>query len=205
MAVGDVWRSLVSYELLPWPGSVNQFHWVMIADPGNATVVQIAATINTTIITPLRAFLNQRAKIRHQEVNRVWPLPATVPSVFIINLAGQRTTGGTQDELPSVCGIISRKTGLTGQKNRGRLYLPFMQGNDWINSGAMSLAVKTNLDTLATALQQDLTTTAGGIPAGTIMRPVIFHRTLGTYNVITSHTARTYSGVQRKRLGDRWP
>lgn len=205
MAVGDVWRFVIRTTRTGSANVCNQFHYVIDVEPSAATETQIGSAFNTSVVVPFRAFCMSSVVIAQFTTQRVWPLPATLETVHLIGLNGTRVGTAASQNVSSICGIISRKTGFIGPQNRGRIYLGNTNEADFNNLNQATAAYTTALNTLAPNLQTALASGAPNLPAGTIMVPCLWHRPNGPLRRITSHVVRAYSGVQRKRLGDRWP
>lgn len=178
--------------------AVNVLHMRTTLEAGNgATPIEIASVLSAEYAPLYKAVLSDSAIYQGVGVQRIRPLPVGVEAFSPIG-AGAGVV--PDDPLPQqVSGLITLRTSLSGRRQRGRKYIPFpaefhndddvMPSNAYLN-GLISLAQEfVSADTIVGAL------------GTTGLNPVIFHRDLGTSDLVTSAVARATWATQRRRGG----
>lgn len=107
--------------------------------------------------------------------------------------AGAGTVGGAKMP-PNVQGLISKRTGVSGRKNRGRVYIADMLVSQVNSQGGIASAGVTKLGTIAAALF-DANSSAAVFGA-----PHILHTGPEAPTEITSMFAEATVATQRRRL-----
>lgn len=146
----------------------------------------------------IKALLATSATYRGVQVQRIWPLPRTFPSV--VTASAGAGTGAVGDPLPrQTSGIITLNTEFAGRAFRGRIYLPFPSEGANDVDGTPTAAYLTSLQAFAT----DLATTESIADAGAnlvVLTPVIYHFLQpGTSHTVTAGVARDKWATQRRR------
>jgi hypothetical protein len=114
-------------------------------------------------------------------------------STFVIGTAGG---GGAIPVAPNVAVLIKKNSGIIGKHNRGRMYVPYVQGNDFVTENdhlnpTQLSAWQGVVNTFFTSLS----------PGTTVSNIVLLHRNAAlTPVVVTSMTVEQLVASQRRRL-----
>lgn len=128
-----------------------------------------------------------------------------VAGVEVFSTASTNAGNGTTPALPKqVAGIISKKTDLSGRKNRGRLYIPFPREEDNTTDGRPDATYIAAMQAIADWYKGDatnireVTVLGGGIAR---VRFGIYHRSDLSFTPCTNFVVRGEWANQRRRGG----
>lgn len=125
------------------------------------------------------------------------------PGVEVFSTASTNAGNGTTVALPKqAAGIISKKTDLSGKKNRGRMYIPFPREEDNTTDGKPDPSYLTLLQFIADWFKGSpapirTVTVAGGGQVN--VRFGIYHRSDLSFTPCTNFVVRNTWGNQRRR------
>lgn len=169
----------------------NVMHFRHIAGTTAGVAADFAASITQTMWGPVSA----QAWIASYDVIKLDGSAATVS--FVGGTTGKwQGGGGNTDPEIAPAAIVKFRTGLRGQSNRGRIYLPFTAEGQLANgvlAGAIVTSTQTAWDNFVAAmaaLSTELTVASydrahGGVGA--------------THHVVTSTVVESVLGTQRRR------
>jgi hypothetical protein len=125
--------------------SINVLHYVVTATAGGGlTVTQIAAAFDGRVGLPYQAWFPAAVFFEKVSCKNLSP-PATLAAEFVAHAPGT-AVGGV--EPGQVSGLITKKTGLAGVRQRGRIYVGFVSTNSVDTAGNLTgggLAVLTSI------------------------------------------------------------
>lgn len=121
------------------------------------------------------------------------PQPASVKS----NLGNGSGSSGSQVANTQATALISLPSGLSGQKNRGRSYLPFVTATFIGTDGFPTSGFQTLLLTIAAAFAAFQGFTVGG--ASATFNQVIYHAALKIWTYVYLWVAKRRFATQRRR------
>ena len=195
MALNDIVQARIVTTL----GNQTAFcirHYKSTVYAGTADTRQALATaIDAALFTAWKFILSNEATYRGVGVKRILPLPATIESFTIVN-AGIGAAASTA--LPKqTAGVISLRTAFAGRAFRGRSYFPFPSEIDNLANGLPGPSLVTSLNTIGTILIASRAVTNGA--TSETWTPVVYHRNLGTTDVLVAAIGRSIWGTQRRR------
>jgi len=175
---------------------INVRHWGVSGVLGVVTTIDVAFNLDGLYDSFYKSVISSAATYRGCGVKRLLP----VPSAEDISIANVGIGTGAGDLLPKqTCGIITLRTGLPGQGNRGRMYVPFPAEDDNDADSTPTPAYITLLTAFGTQLKTiTQVIVSAGVDECTIT-PLVFHRALGLGTAITQGTPRDRWGTQRRR------
>lgn len=167
-----------------WRGQlgINVLFYRIVATAGVPKDATICSQIDNLWAPAMKSCLHQLALYRGIGLQRVWPSPVTeVSSVANAGLG----VGAPFPAEPQMCAVITKRTGFTGRKNRGRVYVPFHGISDIdATNGQPNAGYQVNLGIWAA---QSLLPTTYGVGPDTIdVVPVLAKRGTGTPPPYTS-------------------
>lgn len=195
LALGDVLRVRVACYTANQVG-INTVHYRVSTVGGSSqTDAQVALYMDTLLETRYKTVLSAQAKYRGVSVQKIRPLPVTVPQVSTA-FDGVGSVAG--DMLATqVSGIVTSQTALAGPANRGRAYIPFPGESDNGVSAAPVPAYVTGIDDIGSELFTPHP--VGLAPNQITITPVIYHRATATFTDIVGWVARSQWATQRRR------
>lgn len=195
MAVGDIYEVKLFTQQGPQMGLMVFHYRVSAISAPEATVDQIAAAMEGSFASLVKAVMTAQADFRGASARKVRPLPIGV-EFLTGNFPGPGTIGG--DPLPpQVSGIITLRSALAGRANRGRKYVPFPAEASNDTGFAPTAAYLTVMTNLANEFD-DMQNVPNGAGSSDLT-PVIFHRLLGTTTDVTFALVRNAWATQRRR------
>lgn len=189
MAVGDLLELKVIGNL---HGQliVNVLHYIVSIDPAIDPALSLATQFDAVAIGPWLNAASLEYNYARVEARRLLPLPVQDP---VIVSTGAAPGSDANDSLPaSVAATITKRSGIAGRANRGRVFFAGVPINAAVQSQLIGGYLAT-LQAVATELEEPFLGDAGAI------LPCIFHRALGTIILITSCLARSVLRNQRRR------
>lgn len=191
LAVGDIWQLRVVCKLADQM-AINTTYW-FIDNPGvpARNDAQFAIACDSQFAGPYKGVMAPAAAYVQCQVQRVDPLPPTVPA---IGAAGAGAGTRTGDPLPrQSCGVITWLTNFAGRAYRGRIYLPFPAEGDNDADSTPVAAYLTQATALANAYNNFVAFTSGGVTAS-------FHQ------VLVHHASQPIAPtpVTNYRVNDKW-
>jgi len=177
---------------------INVVHYKVlstIGSPTSATVAENLETIQVAAYPPLMANAAATDGVSCQNLS---VLPLEEPQLSIAVPTGGSVVGAPMPG--QVSGIITKRTGLTGRANRGRMYIPFPGQGDSTSSSEPqpSPSYVTRLNALISLLfGAPIVISTGG--DGCTIQPGIYHRATGTFTNGAGGTARSKWATQRRR------
>jgi hypothetical protein len=198
MASGDIWR----FDMIGFGPDgeelVNVLHYQEIAVEGDgitlATVVEAATAIESGLIDPYLNCIPSGYTYDHSVLTKVVGTPLLTGESF--SNAG---APGNHPDAPSVierCGLIQKRTGVSGRNGRGRIFLP-MAPVTYYTYGGILITAGTDVLTVYGAFAESMLASIA-VTAAT-MNPCLFHRTTSTALVLTDFAISNLVGVQRRR------
>lgn len=116
---------------------------------------------------------------------------------FVSAMGGVGTRAAVESPPPNVACLIAKNTGLSGRRNRGRMYWPCPNEAAVQQSGALTGAELILLQALATGLAATLS----GTGATNLSQPVLLHSEAPTTPTpVTALQASPFVATQRRRL-----
>lgn len=178
--------------------SVNTRVYRVFSDDSDPVVtdLDIALELETKFESEYKDVLVSDAEFRGLSVQRISPLPKTVPQISSVS-AGAGVALGTP--LPSqVTGVIALKTDFSGRSFQGRVYVPFPGSSAADVDGKPTDGYLLSLGDLGTSFVDDVS--IDGITSGAaILRPTLDRTGTLTTKDITSRLVRDAFGTQRRR------
>ena len=173
-------------------------HWKVTAVGGTGTNLEDAATSIMTQHAPqIVACMNSQAKLEGVIAKRLqFGLSAESGEFYSTNIPSAGTVAG--DALPrQTCGIITKRTSLSGPRRRGRIYVPFPSETH----NAIGAVPDANYVTLIGALANvwENTLQLGIAPNTTSLKLQVYSRVGGTTVEVSQLQERRVWATQRRR------
>lgn len=195
LASNQVWQTR-AYTVKNNQTAVNVRHWKVFTVTGSSvTDVDFAAAFEAQIAPHYKALMAQAATWAGLDVQKIDPLPLSVP-LFGNTIGGSGSITG--DAMPAqVCGLLSLRTNFGGKKFRGRIYLPF-PGEDSSGTGGIPLPAYL---AAAAVLKDDYITnlTIVGAAGSATLVPQIWHRLTRTSTDVVGGVVKGGWATQRRR------
>ena len=199
MVVGDFLQVKYFCRLYDQVG-INIRHFQVMALGGTLTNINqdLTNALSTTSSVAYKQIIASLAKYFGLSVQILgatgWEAPWT--STF-----GQGFGTAVSGPLPlQTTGMITLKTGLTGKKNRGRVYVPFPSLGDVDSIDGTPITGYVNRLNILAQLWNDDYDIANSSPAFTAtLRPQLYHPAVGNMTTITSAISRKRFATQRRR------
>lgn len=196
MALNDVYLIKVQGRLFS-QATINTFHYketLQITAGDNAAAIATAFNAAGGVAANLRGTVSSDWMHETTSVQRIRPLPMNEAVILTQMTAGTRASGSCP---PQVAAVVTRRTGLAGRANRGRIYVPAIPESDHEN-GKCTAAFFVQLIAFASFLDDVITVGAGGIS------PVVHSKRLNGVPrdvtiLITGVTPRDTLYTQRRR------
>lgn len=175
---------------------INTIHVRVAATTGVPTTLNVADKYDDLCHAIYKDLMTIEAEYYGVRVQKVWPLPKTVAAVWAANTGPG--VAGTEPMPFQISGVLSFDCTVVGQRNRGRIYIPFPDevqhdaGANRPDAGYLML-----LGSLGTILANDVTWTSGA--NSVTLEPVIFHRDTNNYTPVEGYTPRAKWGTVRRR------
>jgi len=180
--------------------NVRHFRAVIQGAGGTFTHAQAAQAIKTQYGPFYAPMMASVARLVFVTVQRLSPLPKT-DAEFSNDVPVSGTSGS--DMLPrQTCGLLSLRTGVSGRKNRGRMYIPYPSEAMNTDQAFPTAAYVTLLTAMGTNVLDDVD--IGTPTAGFILQPIIYHRATNTATSIISTIAREDWATQRRRNNNKF-
>ena len=193
----DIIKTIFVVQGLDGQVALPAVHWAGgIVSGSGGDVADLLIAINGACIPQFLTLLNSNVTFKGMLGQRVFPLPVTAREVSVV--AEGPGTGGSNSAPQQSAPLLTFETPLAGPAHRGRMFIPFMPGNE-INSGTGHLvslfqgAVQNFGNSLVS-----LASTGGGTNA-TAVNLCIYHRESGTFDIVSAAVAQSKVGTQRKR------
>lgn len=176
--------------------SLNVLTYVCTATAGTSdTYLNGAIKFDTLFNAAYKALLCNVAAYRGVGVRRITPANLSIEYFTIAN-QGAGTAGA--NPLPKqTCGLLRKSTDRPKEKGRGRVYIAFPSLSDNSTLGNPIAGYITRLNTLGTALAQNVT--VGTAPNTATLKPVLWDRALLQATDITAMPGQAYWATQRRR------
>lgn len=163
------------------------------APPGPVEPETLAAAFEASLAsafidTVTADWAGEFIEVRDPRANPVWA--GTVYSVDLIGVLAAPACP------PSVAAVITRKSGLAGRRNRGRVYIPAVP-EAWHQEGEISDAGMLILQGFANDMVTAIDVPGIGVAAA--LEPRIWSRTNQTSQPVTTCTAKKILRSQRRR------
>lgn len=198
LAIGDV----LEVKFNCWQPNqlgINALHYIVTGPvTGTPTLEAISDQLSSNAANLYAQLISQDSFYCGLQSRRIaGGAPTGVYTSILGNAAGQ----APGEDLPQVVsGIITKRTGLPGRRNRGRVYLPFPTETDNAAAGVPSVAYRAKLSQWATLLLEPMTiTTFGG--SSLVLTPGVHHRVGNTTTIVTGWTAQPKWASQHRRGG----
>lgn len=193
-AVGDVYE-MTTICRYGGQNGLNKTHWKVTFIIGSPEEPSTASGMNAMFQTQYTDYLSDQCKYVGLTWQKIHPLPVADLNPVLANATGSRES---QVGLPTqVSGILTKRTGVAGRANRGRIYLPFWQESDNSSASRPEAAAITLMAGIAGTFE---TTHVLAVTGGSItLQPVIWRRGPRTTIAVTSVSPRLYWATQRRR------
>lgn len=156
MPVNDPWRTISACsQPTNLQVSLNTLYWKTVAETGiGATTLEVATALDVILAPLYKAVMPATSFYRGTSAQYLVP-PINVPQFSIANQGVGVASG---NNLPmQASGIVSLRTGLSGVRWRGRIYVGFPPASFADATGAMTAAAGVAYEALATALRAGFT------------------------------------------------
>lgn len=191
MAVNDVYQVTLESRM-HGQAILNTFHYKeAIPEVTNPIPEQeLSNSFIAVVASPWLALLSNECSHISVLCQKIHPVPPFVP---YLNVTGAGAGGIAVSALPtSVALVITKRTLLAGRKYRGRTFVAGMPVTQEDDSGVAAAAILL-WNVVATAMTATLLGNEGA------WAPVIFHKSDGTTNFITTCLTRPILRNQRRR------
>lgn len=176
--------------------SVNVLTYVCTAIAGTSDTYQNGAVkFDTLLNAAYKALMCNLAFWRGVGVRRITPTQLSVEYSTIANQGAG--TAGASPQAKQISGLIRKVTDRPKEKGRGRLYVSFPSTTDNSSTGNPIAGYITRLNTLGTALAQNVV--VGSAPNTATLKPVLWDRSLFQATDIISMPGQAYWATQRRR------
>jgi hypothetical protein len=193
--VNDILRVVAWTQQGPQAG-LNVTGWKVTAVAGAALYAPAAialATLHQNVYVPMQTSAAEFQGILLTVVSPVLSVTTLGPVTAIPG------TAGTTPMSAQSSAIISKSTGLGGRKNRGRIYIPFLDESDSTDAYTITAGALTRLQAIATFFSTPHTIAAGGGNTITVV-PILLNRTApATSLLLAACTAKNQIATQRRR------
>jgi hypothetical protein len=178
--------------------AINRLQYLIASVTGPAQGADVFALAFFNYISPfLHPCMTSLAEFINVGVRRLVPAPVTVEQLASppAPVAG---SGGTSPLPGQVAGLLTKRTGLAGRKNRGRIYVPFPdQVHVNFNTNFPIAAYLADLNTLALQLKSPITFIAAGTTYTCDLQ--LYHRATKTFTPTSDVISRPRFATQRRR------
>lgn len=207
MILGDIFVLRVFCRIdipgLNAQNALNVLHYRASAQVGaGATELEVATKFSMDVNATYKGLIVNDATFWGVSCQKIEPLPVGDQFVTIVD----RGIGSDLGEvLPTTtCGILTKRTGLAGRRNRGRVYVPFMGEGQNEPTGVPTAAYRVALGALAFLLVSPFVVVVGANQLA--CQPVIYHKgLLPRTSDLTQIEVRPYWATQRRRSTARRP
>lgn len=193
MAIGDIYQATIKAQL-QGQACENVFHYRVTADADGSALEQgLFNHMRDTIIGTVKAGTSSGCVWNEIRVQKIWPLPARVPLIGAISIAGEVVAAAMPAE---VAFVVSTSSFFAGRAYRGRKYyagLPFSYFDP--STGLWNSAAQIAWAPVESAM---IINALSSPPSG-IMEPIIYHRLTHTATLITKAVQKNIPRVQRRR------
>lgn len=165
MAVGQVIRVTLFSSFRNQVG-LNVLHYRQTSSQPSyelalADLQPLVNALSNVVGPAMKECLSQESVFNGLEGRLLAALPVNDVIATAANTAGAGTAATAGTEPSQVCGLLSKRTGLGGRRNRGRMYVPFVPADAPDPDDLVGTAYFTQLQDLATVLTTPVTATNG--------------------------------------------
>lgn len=190
MAVNDIYQ-VNMVGRLHGQQTINVFHYIETTTPAGSAEAALAQGFGAGVASEVKNAASVEWELEKISVQQIRPLPPLLP-VEDASAAGPGAVAG--ESLPtSVAAVVTKRTGLAGRAYRGRSYFAGVPQSQEVDSQLSSAALLLWQD-VADQMAQPISVAPSGA-----FDPIVYHRALGTGNVIVSGLARPVLRNQRRR------
>lgn len=176
--------------------SENVLYYQITAISGTGpTPGKFATDYSTAVNVAYKAMLTGEANYAGITVQNVTQLPIVSPANNTADAGGG--TAGVIALPRQSSGLIQKRNGFGGHRNRGRLYIPFPCGEDCDTDGTPADTYMTKAAALAAILVSHLTMGAGANTV--VIGPVLYDRPSGGATALTTFRAVKKWATQKRR------
>jgi len=175
---------------------INQLHYQVTNITGTGLELEeIAELMSLRVSDEYKALLTNDAAYRGASAQTIYPGAAS--TVYYDNSGAGSGTGGTEPMPKQVAGIVSWKTALAGQAQRGRSYVPFPDETDNEGFGKPTDDYVERLGEWADKVTGTITLVSS--PNTMDMRQVVVGASINLGKFVTSFVAKPNWATQRRR------
>lgn len=196
MLLNEIWQLRIGTYTIS-QAAINTVHYKVTAVLGTVDSGFVALDFDTDMAPLFKALMADNATYRGVSLQRIAPLPKTVPDMVTSSEGPGSQIGEMLPE--QTAGIISAKTAFAGRRQRARVYIPFPCEIDNDDGAIPATSYVTRLDNLALELYatRNVIHTPG---VNTLtLQPVVYHRlTQTTDDIIVARGKRLWATQKRR-------